>query len=374
MSQKAVTDAINAISVTPIVQTVGELTDAVMSQKAVTDAINAIPLGRTIVKTMDEWEMENPILEVGQFGYDTTNKITKIGDGVSSWSELGEFVIKQYIPPKFEDASWDEIDIISKSGYAPKYFKIGDEKIIELISGEIIKVQIIGFNHDNLSDKSGKAGITIGLKNSLETKYIMNPTKYSGGWKESQIRNETLNNIYELLPTYLQNVIKNVDKITAIPLSQELEITSDKLFLLSLFEIMGTNNYKLGNNPYTILGEGTQYEYYRNSIIPAPKPNNDNYNEFSILENTSCFYQNRNSILSYYYKNKFNEEKKVTYQYYYNYNATKGLGYNATTSYNWWTRSPMKNSEYSIIYISNLSNIMEASSYGSNGLSFAFCV
>ena len=31
--------------------------------------------------TAATWESKNPVLAAGEFGYDTTNKITKIGDG-----------------------------------------------------------------------------------------------------------------------------------------------------------------------------------------------------------------------------------------------------------------------------------------------------
>jgi hypothetical protein len=35
-----------------------------------------------------EWESENPILALGEIGYDLTNKDLKIGDGVSRWNDL----------------------------------------------------------------------------------------------------------------------------------------------------------------------------------------------------------------------------------------------------------------------------------------------
>jgi hypothetical protein len=35
-------------------------------------------------------------------------------------------------------------------------------------------MRIIGFNHDDLSDGSGKAGITLGMTHCLNTKYKMN--------------------------------------------------------------------------------------------------------------------------------------------------------------------------------------------------------
>lgn len=36
-----------------------------------------------------EWNFLNPILDVGEPGYDTTNNILKIGDGFKNWKELG---------------------------------------------------------------------------------------------------------------------------------------------------------------------------------------------------------------------------------------------------------------------------------------------
>lgn len=36
----------------------------------------------------ENWKKYNPILSEGEFGYDTTNKTLKIGDGITSWLEL----------------------------------------------------------------------------------------------------------------------------------------------------------------------------------------------------------------------------------------------------------------------------------------------
>lgn len=41
-----------------------------------------------IIDTAENLERDNPVLDVGQFGYDTTNKIIKIGDGVTPWNDL----------------------------------------------------------------------------------------------------------------------------------------------------------------------------------------------------------------------------------------------------------------------------------------------
>ena len=38
--------------------------------------------------TTANWERYNPILKVGQIGYDTNKKMFKIGDGSSTWTAL----------------------------------------------------------------------------------------------------------------------------------------------------------------------------------------------------------------------------------------------------------------------------------------------
>lgn len=36
----------------------------------------------------ENWESKNPVLASGEFGFDTTNNILKIGDGVTAWADL----------------------------------------------------------------------------------------------------------------------------------------------------------------------------------------------------------------------------------------------------------------------------------------------
>lgn len=39
--------------------------------------------------TAANWSSANPILEAGQPGFDTTNRILKVGDGATAWNSLG---------------------------------------------------------------------------------------------------------------------------------------------------------------------------------------------------------------------------------------------------------------------------------------------
>jgi len=38
--------------------------------------------------TAAEWSSANPVLAEGEMGFDTTNNILKIGDGVTAWNSL----------------------------------------------------------------------------------------------------------------------------------------------------------------------------------------------------------------------------------------------------------------------------------------------
>ena len=206
----------------------------------------------TIVKTAAEWASDNTVLEAGQFGYDSTGKITKIGDGVTLWNDLPLFVISDL---SFSKLSWDLIANLSESGNASHYFSVGDEKTIELLTGEEITLVILGFNHDDLTN-GGKAGMTIGMKNLLATTYPMNSQGTNvGGWNSSAMRTVTMPMLLSQLPTDLQNVIKQVNKKGKINNSGGITTSADKLWLLAIVEVSG----ETGINSV----EGEQYEYWK---------------------------------------------------------------------------------------------------------------
>ncbi len=46
-------------------------------------------IGMTIRKDYAEnWERANPVLDEGEFAYDRTHKVIKIGDGITPWRRL----------------------------------------------------------------------------------------------------------------------------------------------------------------------------------------------------------------------------------------------------------------------------------------------
>ena len=170
----------------------------------------------------------------------------------------------------FGNMSWSEIAEISESGKANEYFAVGDEKTIELTTGETITVVIWGFDHDDLSDGTGKAGMTIGMKGHLDEMYEMNEDSLpdgtnAGGWDECDFRTETIPVLFSQLPSDLQSAIKQVNKkATAGSQSTTIVTSVDKLFLFSETEIDGFDGNASGS-PYSgnYDEEGEQYEYWK---------------------------------------------------------------------------------------------------------------
>ena len=208
----------------------------------------------SIVKTAAEWESQNPVLGAGVFGFDSTNKIIKAGDGVTPWKTLPTLLSTDF---SFGKASWSDIAALSESGSADKYFSVGDEKTISLTTGEQVTLVILGFDHDDLTS-GGKAGMSIGMKNLLATKYRMNATATNeGGWDESEMRTSTMATLLSQFPSDLQSVIKQVNKkATAGGASTSITTSADKLWLFAEVEIDGTTSAGYAD-------EGEQYEYWK---------------------------------------------------------------------------------------------------------------
>ena len=272
----------------------------------------------SIVKTAAEWESQNPVLGAGVFGYDSTNKIIKAGDGTTAWKTLPILLSTDF---SFEKASWSDIAALSESGSADKYFSVGDEKTISLTTGEQVTLVILGFDHDDLTG-GGKAGMTIGMKNLLATTYRMNATATNeGGWDESEMRTSTMATLLSQLPSDLQGVIKQVNKkATAGGASTSITTSADKLWLLAEVEVDGTTSAGYAD-------EGEQYEYWK-----------------TVKDGTVA--ADRKKYLS------------------------NGSG----SANGWWLRSPSVSSSYAFRCIGSSGYVDYISANGTCGVSFGFCI
>ena len=149
----------------------------------------------------------------------------------------------------------------------------GDTQNID-INGTSYAVNIVGFNHDNLSignvygspTATGKAGITFQLKDCYATGYKMEATNTNAnGWNGCYARNTLMQQLFGWLSSELKDIIKKVDKLTSTGnKGTTIATTKDDLFLLSEVEIYGKAQYSAA-------GEGEQYAYYKAGNSPVKK-------------------------------------------------------------------------------------------------------
>lgn len=146
----------------------------------------------------------------------------------------------------------------------------GTKFSVKLTNGETLEYRIIGINHDDLADDSGKAGLTFATANDALGPQRMNATNTTvGGWEKSEIRSKmNSGEIWNLMPVELRSKMRAVTKVSnnagvafkpsggAQPVTTSK--TTDRLFLLSYSEIWGGESYVMS------WVDGNQYEYFAN--------------------------------------------------------------------------------------------------------------
>lgn len=161
-----------------------------------------------------------------------------------------------FLNDNFADNDWTSIIAACHSGSVPSTWVVGNSKTMT-INGASYRVDIIGKNHDTYA-AGGTAPLTFQLHDCYgENKNMNSSNTNSGGWTSCAMRNTHLPAILALMPTEVQNGIREVNKLTSAGnKSSTINTTADKLFLLSEVEIFGSTSYSAA-------GEGTQYDYYK---------------------------------------------------------------------------------------------------------------
>ena len=165
-------------------------------------------------------------------------------------------VTVSFLKDNFADNDWASIIAACHSGSVPSTWVVGNSKTMT-INGASYQVDIIGKNHDTYT-AGGKAPLTFQLHDCYaDTKAMNSSNTNSGGWTSCAMRSTHLPAILALMPTEIQNGIREVNKLTSAgSQSATINTTADKLFLLSEVEIFGSTSYSAA-------GEGTQYDYYK---------------------------------------------------------------------------------------------------------------
>ena len=158
-------------------------------------------------------------------------------------------------------------DIAAKGEASPAYAKAkaamdaGTKFSVKLTNGKTLEYRIVGINHDDLADGSGKAGLTFeAVNNVLGTQRMNSTNTNAGGWEKSELRGRlNSGDLWALLPAEIQSKAKPVTKMTDNKGGGKAgtpSATTDKVFLLSSTEVWGD-----------MQSDGTQYEYYKSKGV-----------------------------------------------------------------------------------------------------------
>ena len=209
------------------------------------------------------------------------------------------------LPPKdtLQNTSWANIALVAAAGRASEYWSVGDQKTVALTSTVLgsasIVVEILGFNHDNLT-AGGKAAITFGMVDCFTTTQAMNSSNTNaGGWGSCALRTTIRGTVYNGLPADLKAVIKEVNKLTSAgSQSSTINTTADTLFLFSEIEIFG-------NTMNSFSGEGVQYSRFATAASRIKKVNGSasswwERSPYSSLSTRFCIV-NSSGTANYYY-------------------------------------------------------------------------
>lgn len=186
------------------------------------------------------------------------------------------------IDPVFGNNSWATIIKACQEKQVPSTWNVGDSCNMT-INNTTYAIDIIGKNHDDYADGSGKAPLTFQMHTTYATQYKMNGAEdNSCGWVNCLVRTyNAFPKLKQVMPAEVVTALKAVTKkTTAGGASSAIDTTEDTLFLLSEIEVQGTRTYSYA-------GEGTQYEYYKTAA--NRKKNRAWYLRSPRLNNTSCF-------------------------------------------------------------------------------------
>lgn len=168
-----------------------------------------------------------------------------------------DITFKPSYDPVFANNTWEQIIAACHNNEVPETWKVADHKPMT-INGVDYQIDIIGKNHDDYSDGSGKAPLTFQMHDCYNIAKAMHSTgSNTMGWEKCSMRVEHLPTILKQMPADVQSGIREVNKISSGGGKRPLLVTTkDSLFLLSEVEVFGSSSNSLS-------GEGTQYDYYK---------------------------------------------------------------------------------------------------------------
>ena len=174
--------------------------------------------------------------------------------------------------------SWDEINQIGLSGKAREVFALGAQKKDRMKDGFVAVWKIIGFNHDDLADGTGKAPLSWDMVRVYKEDWSWNDENTNrGGYEASDVRRRLDVEFFSLCSDELQAIIKPVIKLTSVGnCREEIVASTCKIWLKSEKELYG-------HCFYSMPGEGRWYEYYQQEDVPYYKEDDDGNRRCNLL-------------------------------------------------------------------------------------------
>lgn len=167
-----------------------------------------------------------------------------------------------YFDPVLENNSWAWVALAAEQGLASQVWQVGDTKDIYDAKGAYHNTAvIIGFDHDDLADGSGKAAITFcylkghgsWVWHDVNSAYVsFTDTQLYKRYYEGDLWTS------RFFDAELQAAVKTVNKLTAkarATKARDVQTYAMKVFLLSEMEVTGAASMSLP-------GEGVQYAYF----------------------------------------------------------------------------------------------------------------
>lgn len=141
-------------------------------------------------------------------------------------------------------------------------------------------VQIAGFNHDEKTDGSGKAGISFIFTDAINFDAMSFRPSNEGGWEQSHAREWLQEEGFGMLPDDLQTAIVSVNKATNnVGYTQEIASvtrTSDSLWLFSFAEVCDEDDLEQGLPDWLTSiyqAEGSQYKLFKDCAVEKESSN-----------------------------------------------------------------------------------------------------
>lgn len=177
-------------------------------------------------------------------------------DGIKSDGVFADPVTPKYYDSILENNTWDRINEACTNGLEQSLWEVGDTKSFMAVDQQLTGM-ILDFNHDDLSDDSGKASITFIIAEGLPGNGAVGSYDYTSSNGRKYLMNSVLPTINDDLSSQLKTIRKlNQYGRVFYDGPQNGTNTNDKIFLFSCAEV---GNWKFDGISFS---DGYQYPYF----------------------------------------------------------------------------------------------------------------